>query len=136
MFERMPSTMTKESKKLRILIVDDEPGWRDLLSLELYSENCEVKTATNAAEALDLLHKEAFDLVITDVRMPGELDGIDLVQTYRRENPSQKAIFITGYALEEKIEQALEQGAGSVLCLKKPFESPQLLTAIHSLLGA
>ena len=120
-------------KKIKILIVDDEPGWRDLLLLELSSEDCLVVTASNALEALDFLHQESFDLVITDARMPGELDGIDLIQTYRRENPAQKAIFITGYAIEEKIEHALEKG--SVLCLKKPFESQELFNAIQSLLA-
>lgn len=119
---------------MKILVVDDEPGWRDLLCLELSTENCEVAAVSNAMEALALLHRQNFDLVITDVRMPGEIDGIDLIQAYRRENPAQKAIFITGYAVEEKIEQALEQG--SVLCLKKPFQSEELLKAIQSLLVA
>lgn len=124
--------MEKDHRKLKMLVVDDEPGWRDLLSLELSSENCEVRTASNAAEALKWLHQEFFDLVLTDVRMPGELDGIDLIQTYRRQNPSQKAIFVTGYAVEEKVQKALEQG--SVVCLKKPFESQELLDTINSLL--
>jgi CheY-like chemotaxis protein len=121
-----------ELKKYKILVVDDEPGWRDLLCLELTTENQEVRTASSAGEALDLLRKESFDLVITDVRMPGKLDGIDLIQTCRQGNPAQKAILITGYAVEEKIEQALVQG--SVLCLKKPFESRELLGALQSLL--
>ncbi len=119
--------------KLKILVVDDEPGWRDLLSLELFSEDREVVTASNADEALKLLCRQSFDLIITDARMPGQLDGIDLIQTYRREHPAQKAIFITGYAVEEKIEQALEQGG--VLCLRKPFESQELLNAIQSILA-
>ena len=129
----MKLILIEEMKKFKILVVDDEQGWRDLLSLELSSKDCTVKAAANAAEALDLLRCESFDLVITDVRMPGELDGIDLIQTYRRENPAQKAIFITGYAMEEKIEQALE--TNSVLCLKKPFENQKLLNAIQSLLA-
>ena len=120
-------------KKIRILVVDDEQGWRDLLCLELSSEDCEVLTASNAAEALKLLHKQSFNLIITDARMPGPLDGIDLIKIYRGEHPGQKAIFITGYAVEEKIEQALEEGA--VLCLKKPFQSEELLSAIQGLLA-
>lgn len=121
------------NKKIKILVVDDEPGWRDLLSLELSSENCEVITACNADEALNLLCRQSFDLLITDARMPGEMDGIDLIKTYRREHPAQKAIFITGYAVEEKIEQALEEGV--VLCLKKPFQSQELLSIIQGLLA-
>ena len=119
--------------KFKILVVDDEPGWRDLLCLELFSEDREVVTPSNAEEALKRLQQHSFDLIITDARMPGRLDGIDLIQTYRREKPEQKAIFITGYALEEKIEQALEPGA--VVCIKKPFESRELFAAIQSLLA-
>lgn len=125
--------MANDRKKIKILIVDDEPGWRDLLSLELFSEDREVVTASNAEEALKLLRQQSFDLIITDARMPGQLDGIDLIRTYRREHPAQKAIFITGYAVEEKIEQTLKQGA--VLCLKKPFDIEELLKAIQSLLS-
>ena len=120
-------------RKNKILIVDDEQGWRDLLSLELSSEDCKVLTASNADEALKFLSEQSFDLIITDARMPGSLDGIDLIKTYRKEHPTQKAIFITGYAVEEKIEQALQEGA--VLCLKKPFQSEELLSAIQGLLA-
>ena len=125
--------MIKELKKLKILVVDDELGWRDLLSLELSSEDCQVVTSSNADEALKLLQTQSFDLIITDARMPGSLDGIDLIQTYRQKHPTQKAIFITGYAVEEKIEQALREG--TVLCLKKPFQSEELLDAIQGLLA-
>ena len=120
-------------KEIKILVVDDEQGWRDLLCLELSSESCIVTTALNPSDALSILRREPFDLVITDVQMPGKLDGIDLIQTWRLENPSQKAIFITGYALEEKLDRALE--AGSVMCLRKPFESQMLMNAIQTLLG-
>ena len=116
---------------MKVLVVDDEPGWRDLLFLELSSEDCEVTTASNAAAALELLGEKSFDLVITDARMPGDLDGIDMIQTYRRGNPGQKAIFLTGYAVEEKIQKALEPGA--VLCVKKPFEMKELLQTIQAL---
>ncbi|MBI3307679.1 MAG: response regulator [Candidatus Omnitrophica bacterium] len=126
--------MEKTRKKIKVLIVDDEPGWRDLLSLELSSEDCEVTTASNALAALDLLHRQSFDLLITDIRMPGQLDGADLIQVWHRENPAQKVIFITGYAIEEKIRQVMEQS--SILCLKKPFESRELLNAVQTLLAS
>ena len=125
--------MASASKKMKILVVDDEPGWRDFLSLELSADDCEVITAPNADQALEILRGQSFDLVITDARMPGKLDGIDLIQTYRSEKPGQKAIFLTGYAIEEKIQQALEEGI--VLCLRKPFQSQDLSNAIQSLLG-
>ena len=130
MLERVSSMV---QKKIKILVVDDEQGWRDLLSLELSSGECEVATASNADEALKLLQRQSFDLIITDVRMAGSLDGIDLIQIYRREHPAQKAILITGYAVEEKLEGALEDH--SVLCLKKPFQSQELLSTLQGLLA-
>lgn len=125
-----------ERKKSKILVVDDEPGWRDLLALELSAGDYCVKTVPNALEALDFLRKEPFDLVITDVRMPGGLDGIDLIETHRQQNPTQKAIFVTGYAIEEKIEQALQKAQGLTLCLRKPFETQDLFKALQFLLAS
>lgn len=126
--------MTQNLKKMRFLVADDEAGWRDLLSFELFSQERDIVTACSAHEALKLLDQQSFDLIISDVQMPGHLDGIDLIQTYRREKPAQKAILITGYAVEEKIERALADGA--VLFLKKPFESEDLFKAIDCLLHA
>lgn len=130
----LKNNMEDTKPKLSVLVVDDEPGWRDLLSLELSSADYWVVTASNTREALARLRERPFDLVITDVRMPGELDGIDLIVTYWRERPAQKAIFITGYAVEGKVESALKQG--QALCLAKPFGNDQLLSAMQSLLAA
>ena len=121
-----------EKKRLKLLIVDDEPGWRDLLSLELASAEHEIVTAANAVEAFEILCAAPFDVVITDVRMPGDMDGLGLIQRYRAQQPRQKAIFMTGYAIEESLQEALKQE--NVRCLRKPFESRELLSAIDSLI--
>ena len=118
--------------KYKILIVDDEPGWRELLSYELTPKGYEVVSANNAAEGLACLEQQSFDLVITDVRMPGPMDGIDLIEAHRRVNPSQKVIFITGYAADEKLGKALQLACSR--CLKKPFDIDQLFHEIQSLL--
>lgn len=123
-------------KKIRtknILVVDDEPGWRDLLSFELKDRGCEVTAVSNPEDALVCLRKNSFDLVITDVRMPGGMDGVDFIQAYAREKPDQKAIFITGYAEEEKLEQALV--AGQRLCIKKPFIFDEFFELLVQLLS-
>ena len=121
-----------EGSKIRILIVDDEPGWRELLSYELTPRDYEIVSANNASEGLACLAHRSFDLVITDVRMPGQMDGIDLIAAHRRTNSSQKVIFITGYATDEKLEKALKFGC--CRCLKKPFDIDQLFHEIQSLL--
>ncbi len=117
----------------RILVVDDEVGWRDLLSFELGLQGYEVTVATQAEEALSYLHAQSFDLVITDVRMPGSMDGIDLIKTYGAQQPNQKSIFLTGYAIEEKLTAALTQK--SCRCLKKPVDLEELFQMIRDLLS-
>ena len=106
--------------KHTILIVDDEPGIQRLLTFELKHLGYETITAGSADEALLMLRHGPFDLVISDIRMPGTMDGIDLIETYRKENPGQKVIFITGYAIEEKLARALKNPLN--ICFKKPFD--------------
>ncbi len=108
------------TEKRRILVVDDEPGLRNLLSYEFHFLGYETVTAENADQALALLRGSApFDLVITDIRMPGSMDGVDLMDRYWKEKPDQKVIFMTGYAVEEKLTQALHIPLS--VCFKKPF---------------
>ncbi|MDA9101283.1 response regulator, partial [Omnitrophica bacterium] len=66
------------------------------------------------------------------VRMPGEMDGIDMVQVFRKEKPSLKVVFITGYAAEEKLEQAIQPQR--TIALNKPFSIDELNQALHKLL--
>jgi DNA-binding NtrC family response regulator len=106
--------------KRRILVVDDELGLRELLNFEFDFLGYETVTAENADEALKLLHESApFDLVITDIRMPGPMDGVDLMEKYWKEKPDQKVIFMTGYAVEEKLTNALKNPLSQ--CFRKPF---------------
>lgn len=88
--------------------------------------------AEDAQSALTLLKKEDVDLIISDVRMPGDLDGIDLIEAQRRKKPGQKVILMTGYALDERFAKA--QKVGITHCIRKPFELTELESAIHQLL--
>ena len=123
------------ANKTRVLVVDDEPGIRKLLAFELDFLGYETVTMENADEALALLRKSPpFDLIITDVRMPGSMDGIDLIQSYREDRPEQNVIFITGYAAEEKLKDALKNPLNS--CLKKPFQIQELSVSMSKFLQA
>ena len=120
--------MSADGVKRQILVVDDEPGLRKLLEFELKYLGYETTLAENADAALVLLRQKPFDLVITDIRMPGTMDGIDLVEVYRKENPSQRVIFMTGYAIEEKLTQALKNPLN--VCFRKPFNLHELSAAV------
>jgi len=123
---------SKKNLKCKILVVDDEPGCRRFLAWELKAQGYEVVTAENADRGLACLTEYDFPLVITDVRMRGSMDGIDFIASVRRRRPRQKSIFITGYAIEEKLQDALRHEG--TRCLRKPFELDELLGAIRTLM--
>uniref|UniRef100_A0ACD5GW74 ATP-binding protein n=1 Tax=Desertifilum tharense IPPAS B-1220 TaxID=1781255 RepID=A0ACD5GW74_9CYAN len=120
---------------LRVLVVDDEPDMRDLLGVVLQQWGAEVQVAASAREALGLISRLPFDLVISDIGMP-EMDGYQLMRQLRSRLPEQgsqvKAIALTAYAGEWNQQQAL--AAGFHKHLAKPVTPEVLLEAIATLL--
>ncbi|MGD9137324.1 MAG: response regulator, partial [Desulfobacterales bacterium] len=79
-----------------ILLVDDEPDIRDVLSLTLSDMGCQVYEAENGDEALRIFKDVQPSMVMTDIKMPG-MDGIELLQKIKHENPETEVIMITGH---------------------------------------
>lgn len=115
----------RESRSLRILLVEDEPTLRQSLGAALSDAGHDVRLAANADEALALFERGPIDLLITDVVMPGR-SGPDLATVVRARDPRCALIFMTGYA-PEPIDDSLS--AGSEI-LAKPFEIADLLEAV------
>lgn len=107
----------------KILIVDDELVVIKSCERILQPEGYEVSGVTNPAEALEKIQNGSFDLIITDLKMPG-MDGIELIRHVKAQNPAAGIVVITGYPSQESIKDALEYGI--IDYLPKPF-SPQLL---------
>jgi DNA-binding NtrC family response regulator len=107
----------------KILIVDDEEGMRRLLARVLAKEGFETATAGSGAEALQQATAEPFDLVITDILMPG-MDGLQLLQELKAFDPSLPIIVITAYGTVESAVQALRAGAYDYIT--KPFETDEI----------
>jgi YesN/AraC family two-component response regulator len=105
----------------RLLIVDDEES----LTFSLYQTfinvpiECEVLTASNGDDALAKIEEKRFDLVITDIAMPG-INGLDLLSMIKAHDNQTKVIVITAYGSDENKEQALRRGADNYL--EKPFD--------------
>jgi len=118
-------------RPVSVLVVDDDSANRALLAAILAREVSAVCTAADAEEATALLKGRIFDLLITDVEMPG-LDGIGLSLRVRREWPSVKVIVVSGVANERIRAGAERTGAGAVL--EKPFSPALLLETIDRLL--
>ena len=112
-----------------ILIADDEPDIRRLLTLVLRSAGHQTMAAANGLEAVALFrsYADSIDLVITDLTMP-VMDGYQAIQRIRQSRPGTKIICMSGYS-----EQPVD---GAMLFLNKPFLPKDLLTAVEKLVGA
>jgi two-component system NtrC family response regulator len=109
-----------------ILIVDDEPNYRIVLSELLRDEEYEVFTADSGHAALKIAREADLDLVITDMKMPG-MDGIELLSKLKEFNRRLPVILITAYAEVGKAVEAMHLGAFTYLA--KPFSNEELLAS-------
>jgi CheY-like chemotaxis protein len=115
-----------------ILVVDDEPLIRFLLTASLSRLQHHVTQAQNGVEALQCLeHQGSFDLVITDLRMP-QLDGVELLMILRYAYPALPLMVLSAYP--EDFTLALRHGAPTLL--QKPFSRQQLIDTVNSTLNA
>lgn len=117
----------------RLLLIDDESGLRALMKEALVEQGFEVIDVADAAGAMSKFrHDGSFDLVITDIGLPGGSSGRQVAQAMRRLQPQQKILFITGYS-EHPIEQALLDQPDTGLMLK-PFSLALLVARVQSML--
>ena len=117
----------------RILVVDDEAAIRDLCARVLQRAGFAVVTAGGGAEAVDRLHAEAFDAVISDIRMPG-ISGLEVLDAAKAAHPEIRVVLITGFGTPQTLERARSSGADRILT--KPFNPVELLTAVREVLPA
>ena len=114
-----------------ILVVDDQPSMQDALNTSLQSEGYRVATACSGEEALTRIEAQEFDIVLTDLVMPG-LNGLDLLERSRVLDPGAAVIVMTGYATLETAVAALRRGACDYL--EKPFSLDELTRCVRRLL--
>src|SRR6266849_11190461 len=93
-----------------ILVVDDMPAMQQMLNCSLASEGYRVATAGSGEEALARIDEQEFDLIVTDIVMPG-LSGLDVLEKSRVLNPRTAVIVMTAYASLETAVTALRRGA-------------------------
>jgi DNA-binding NtrC family response regulator len=112
----------------RILVVDDELDMLALLKMiiEGYSDH-QVTVTNNPMEAVELLDKEQFDLVLTDLKMPG-MDGMELLEQAKKRDEEALVMVITAFGSLESAEEALAKGAFDFIT--KPFRKEQILLSI------
>ncbi len=110
-----------------VLVVDDEPGIRELLCYDLEDLRYHVRAASSAERAIELLAAEDFDLVLCDVMMPG-MSGIDLLRHIRERGLDTEVVVITGYPRMEDVVTCLRHGAFDYF--RKPFERTEVQATV------
>ncbi len=115
----------------RILVVDDEDSIREYLSMMLEREGYEVSSSADGRKAVRLCAKGAFDVVVTDIQLPG-LTGIELLSSLRESDPSVPVIIVTGHASQESAIEALNLGA--FYYLLKPVSNEELKQVVRNAL--
>jgi len=123
-----PSKIPRKLKE-KILLVDDEPAIRKMLTRLLTGEGYNVLPATDGAEAIEFASHADFDLVLLDLNMPG-MDGWDTFEKLTAKNPLLPVIVIT--ARPNQRFTALAAGIGALM--EKPLDLQKLLATIHELL--
>jgi two-component system, NtrC family, response regulator PilR len=116
----------------KILVVDDDQGMREFLEIMLTRESYRVTAAANVEKALNRCQKEQFDLVITDLKMPGA-DGIEFLKRLKDISPETTVILITAYASGETALTAMKEGAYDYI--EKGFDVEELKLTIRNALS-
>ncbi|MBI5446733.1 MAG: sigma-54-dependent Fis family transcriptional regulator [Deltaproteobacteria bacterium] len=115
----------------KILVVDDDASLRRILEYNLSQEGYAVATAGSGEEALALLDRGRFDLVVTDIQMPG-MDGMDLLRRIKAGSPDTQVVVITAFGTIEMAVEAMKAGAAEYVT--KPFNRDELKLTIRKAL--
>lgn len=116
----------------RILIVDDERSMREFVSILLKKQGYTVELAESGDAAVPRIQSDAFDLVLTDLKMPGEHTGLDVLRIVKEHDPSVQVMLMTAYATHETAVQAMKDGALDYVT--KPFKVEELLVQVEKAL--
>jgi DNA-binding response OmpR family regulator len=117
----------------RVLVVDDQPEVRTIISIVLRMHRYEIVEAASAASALKLFEQASFDLAIVDIFLQ-DTNGSDLIAALRSQAPDLPVIAISGMTVLDFVSDAPE--LSNVVCLQKPFRPADLLRAIEAARGS
>lgn len=118
-----------EKRPVKILIVDDDEVYRDVLRDAIAEEDTELSLAASGEEAVALLERSSFDILITDLNMPG-IDGLMLLKRARQLYPEILALIITGYGSLESAVEAIRSGAYDYI--QKPFRIDEVAVSTRN----
>jgi ATP-dependent Lon protease len=130
--EHLAVRILKLSRRHRILVVDDEEMTCKNLDHVLTKEGFDVRTAASGVEALDILERSSFDVIVTDLKMEN-VDGMGVLGKAKEKDPSTEVIVITGYATVPTAVEAMKKGSYNYLA--KPFKLEEIRSTVQKALS-
>ena len=118
-----------EKDRIRLLLVDDEEGYVNVLSNRLEKRNFQVTKAFSGGDAIKAVRKEDFDVAILDLKME-DMDGIEVLKIFKKAYPEMAVIMLTGHGSEKAAREGIEYGAFDYLT--KPCELEDLVEKIRA----
>lgn len=116
---------------ITVLVVEDDEFVRNISTLLLKELGCEVVEADDGAKGLQVMEdRDDIDLVFSDMMMPGGMNGIEMIEKMREQNPDLKAIIVSGYSEDTVISKER-----NIIWLKKPFTRESIVSKINEALG-
>jgi DNA-binding response OmpR family regulator len=128
----LKNKMEKSGKGLdtvKMLLVDDEEGYVHVLSNRLMRRDIDVTKAFSGTEAIQILHRQDFDVVVLDLKME-DMDGIEVLKIMKKMVPQIEVIMLTGHGSEKAAKEGMDLGAFDYLT--KPCELEELLAKIQA----
>ncbi len=117
-----------DTRRLRILVLDDEPIVCKRLKPALEKLGCDVKTFTESSEAMHEIQQIDYDIIITDLKMKG-IDGMRFLQEAKRKSPRTEVIVITGFATLETAKESFRKGVLDFIA--KPFKLTEIQRVVE-----
>lgn len=124
----MDSTVDNREPPIRVLLIDDEVGYVNVLFNRLTKRHFQVGKAYSGADAFQLLRQQDFDVAVLDLKME-DMDGIEILKILKKMAPELTVIMLTGHGSAEAAHDGIEQGAYDYLT--KPCELEELIAKIR-----
>ena len=125
----MTNAESINSDRIRLLLVDDEEGFVNVLAKRIRRRNIDVTKAFSGSEAIHALRLHAFDVAVLDLKME-DLDGLEVLKIFKMMDPQLAVIMLTGHGSAEAARQGIDLGAFDYLT--KPCELEELLEKIKA----
>lgn len=121
--------MRDREDQIRLLLVDDEIGYLEVLSKRFRKRNINITTASTGQKAIQILRRSDFDVAVVDLKMT-DMDGIEVLKVFKKMDPELAIIILTGHGSEQAAREGIEQGAFDYLT--KPCDLQSLLDVIKA----